>query len=147
MTLALLLLSGITLLLLGGHYLVRHAVELAADLNVSLLVIGSTIFNLLGIAGIIALVSPIDVGAQLIETDIGILLAARAGVAILTMHLVGWTAFRAPAAHCLCNIYPAARVSKACDFSHFLSSWRSGPSSRTQRTRRHRSLNASYVTP
>ena len=89
MTLALLLLFGITLLLLGGHYLVRHAVELAANLNGSLLVIGSTIFNLLGIAGIIALVSPIDVGAQLIETDISILLAARAGVAILTMHLVG----------------------------------------------------------
>ena len=39
MTLALLLLSGITLLLLGGHYLVRHAVELAANLIVSLLVI------------------------------------------------------------------------------------------------------------
>ena len=34
MTLALLLLSSITLLLLGGHYLVRRAVELAAKLNV-----------------------------------------------------------------------------------------------------------------
>ncbi|MEC7093981.1 MAG: hypothetical protein VXX00_06315 [Pseudomonadota bacterium] len=43
MTLALLLLSGITLLLLGGHYLVRHAVELAAKLNVPPLVIGLTI--------------------------------------------------------------------------------------------------------
>ncbi|MEC8122136.1 MAG: sodium:calcium antiporter, partial [Pseudomonadota bacterium] len=94
MTLALLLLSGITLLLLGGHYLVRHAVELAAKLNVPPLVIGltivafgtsapelvisvgaaawnrhtsvgignvigSSIFNLLGIAGVTALVSPI----------------------------------------------------------------------------------------
>ena len=35
MTLALLLLSGITLLLLGGHCLVRHAVELAAKLMCS----------------------------------------------------------------------------------------------------------------
>ena len=87
MTLALLLLSGITLLLLGGHYLVRHAVELAANLNESLLVIGSTIFNLLGISGIIALVSPIDVGAQLIETDIGILLAASEGVVVLALAL------------------------------------------------------------
>ena len=43
MTLALLLLFGITLLLLGGHYLVRHAVELAAKLNVPPLVIGLTI--------------------------------------------------------------------------------------------------------
>ena len=43
MTLALLLASGISLLLTGGHYLVRHAVELAARLNVPALVIGLTI--------------------------------------------------------------------------------------------------------
>ena len=43
MTLALLLLSGITLLLLGGHNLVRHSVALAARLNVPPLVIGLTI--------------------------------------------------------------------------------------------------------
>ena len=121
MTLALLLLSGITLLLLGGHYLVRQAVELAAKLNVSPLVIGltivafgtsapelvilvgavltgyddivignvigSSIFNLLGIAGVTALLSPIDVGAQFIEADIGILLAASAGVVVLALAL------------------------------------------------------------
>ena len=121
MTLALLLLSGITLLLLGGHHLVRHAVELAAKLNVPPLVIGltivafgtsepklvisvgavltghddivignvigSSIFNLLGIAGVTALVSPIDVGAQFIEADIGILLAASAGVVVLALAL------------------------------------------------------------
>ena len=46
MTLALLLLSGITLLLLGGHYLVRHAVALAARLNVPPLVIGLTVVAL-----------------------------------------------------------------------------------------------------
>ena len=34
MTLALLLLSGITLSLLGGHYLVGHTVELAGTRNV-----------------------------------------------------------------------------------------------------------------
>jgi len=43
MTLAFLLLGGIALLLLGGHYLVRHAVRLAARLRVSPLVIGLTI--------------------------------------------------------------------------------------------------------
>ena len=43
MTLALLLASGISLLLTGGHYLVRHAVELAARLKVPALVIGLTI--------------------------------------------------------------------------------------------------------
>ena len=43
-------------------------------------VIGSSIFNLLGIAGVTALVAPVGVGAQFIETDIGILLAASAGV-------------------------------------------------------------------
>tara|TARA_B100000989_G_scaffold254164_1_gene202785 strand:+ start:220 stop:387 length:168 start_codon:yes stop_codon:yes gene_type:complete len=42
MTLALLLLSGISLLLLGRHCLVRYAVELAAELNVPALVIGLT---------------------------------------------------------------------------------------------------------
>ena len=42
--------------------------------------IGSSIFNLLGIAGVTALVAPVGVGAQFIETDIGILLAASAGV-------------------------------------------------------------------
>tara|TARA_B100000963_G_scaffold312763_1_gene290373 strand:- start:235 stop:414 length:180 start_codon:yes stop_codon:yes gene_type:complete len=45
MTLALLL-SSITLLLLGGHYLVRHAVELAAKLNVFPQVIGLTVVAL-----------------------------------------------------------------------------------------------------
>ena len=50
-------------------------------------VIGSSIFNLLGIAGITALVSPIDVGAQFIEADIGILLAASAGVVVLALAL------------------------------------------------------------
>ena len=50
-------------------------------------VIGSSIFNLLGIAGATALVSPIDVGAQFIETDIGILLAASAGVVVLALAL------------------------------------------------------------
>ena len=121
MTLALLLLFGITLLLLGGHYLVRHAVELAAKLNVPPLVIGltivafgtsapelvisvgavltghddivignvigSSIFNLLRITRVTALVSPIDLGAQFIETDIGILLAASAGVVVLALAL------------------------------------------------------------
>ena len=43
MTLALLLLSGISLLLLGRHYFVRYAIELAAKLNVPALVIGLTI--------------------------------------------------------------------------------------------------------
>jgi len=43
MTLALLLLGGISLLLLGGHYLVSHAVKLAARLKVPPLVIGLTI--------------------------------------------------------------------------------------------------------
>ena len=33
------------------------------------------------------MVSPIDVGAQLIETDIGILLVARAGVSVLALAL------------------------------------------------------------
>ena len=121
MILALLLLSGITLSLLGGQYLVRHAVELAANLNVSLLVtgltvvamgtaasefvnadaaawnrhtdfaignvIGSSIFNLLRIIGVTALISPIDLGAQYIKADIGILLAASAGVVILALTL------------------------------------------------------------
>ena len=50
-------------------------------------VIGSSIFNLLGVAGFTALVSPIDVGAQFIETDIGILLAASAGVVVLALAL------------------------------------------------------------
>ena len=50
-------------------------------------VIGSSIFNLLGIAGVTALVSPINVGAQLIETDIGILLAASAGVVVRALAL------------------------------------------------------------
>lgn len=50
-------------------------------------VIGSSIFNLLGIAGVTALVSPIAVGAQFIETDIGILLAATAGVILLALAL------------------------------------------------------------
>ena len=49
--------------------------------------IGSSIFNLLGVAGFTALVSPIDVGAQFIETDIGILLAASAGVVVLALAL------------------------------------------------------------
>ena len=121
MTLALLLFSSITLSLLGGPYLVRHAVELAGKRNVPPLIIGltlvavrtaapeiltaasaawnrhtdvaignligSSIFNLLGIARITALVSPIDVGAQFIETDIGILLAASAGVVVLALAL------------------------------------------------------------
>ena len=43
MTLFLLLVGGIALLLLGGHYLVKHAVRLAARLRVSPLVIGLTI--------------------------------------------------------------------------------------------------------
>jgi cation:H+ antiporter len=43
MALALLLLGGISLLLLGGHYLVSHAVTLATRLNVPPLVIGLTI--------------------------------------------------------------------------------------------------------
>ena len=60
--------------------------------------IGSSIFNLLGIAGVTALVSPIDVGAQFIETDIGILLAASAGVVILARHLAGWDGI--PASYC-----------------------------------------------
>ena len=123
MTLVLLLLSGITLLLLGGHYLIRHAVELAAKLIVSPLVIGltivtvgiaapefvtaaatawnrhtdvaisnvisSSIFNLLEITGITALVSPIDVAAQFIETEIGILFLISACVVILARHLAG----------------------------------------------------------
>jgi len=38
-------------------------------------------------AGATALVSPIDVGAQFIETDIGILLAASAGVVVLALAL------------------------------------------------------------
>ena len=50
-------------------------------------VIGSSIFNLLGIAGVTALVSPIEVGTQFIETDIGMLLAASAGVVILALAL------------------------------------------------------------
>ena len=50
-------------------------------------VIGSSIFNLLGIAGVTALVSPIDVGAQFIETDIGILLAATTGIILLALAL------------------------------------------------------------
>ena len=50
-------------------------------------VIGSSIFNLLGIAGVTALVSPIAVGTQFIETDIGILLAATAGVIVLALVL------------------------------------------------------------
>jgi cation:H+ antiporter len=50
-------------------------------------VVGSSIFNLLGIAGVTALVSPIAVGAQFIETDIGILLAATAGVILLALAL------------------------------------------------------------
>jgi cation:H+ antiporter len=50
-------------------------------------VIGSSIFNLLGIAGVTALVSPIAVGAQFIETDISILLAATAGVILLALAL------------------------------------------------------------
>ena len=124
MTLALLLLlSGITLFLLGRHYLVMHAVKLAAKLNLSPLVIGltvvavgtaaseiltaamaawnrhtdvaignvieSSIFNLLGIARVTELVSPINVGVQFIEIDIGIKLAASAGVIILAPHLAG----------------------------------------------------------
>jgi len=43
MTLTLLLLGGISLLLLGAHYLVSHAVKLAARLKVPPLVIGLTI--------------------------------------------------------------------------------------------------------
>ena len=50
-------------------------------------VIGISIFNLLGIAGVTALVSPINVGAQFIEADIGILLAASAGVVVLALAL------------------------------------------------------------
>ena len=50
-------------------------------------VIGSSIFNLLGIAGVTALVPQIDVGAQFIEADIGILLAASAGVVVLALAL------------------------------------------------------------
>ena len=50
-------------------------------------VIGSSIFNLLGVTKVTALVSPIDVGAQFIETDIGILLAASAGVVVLALAL------------------------------------------------------------
>ena len=51
--------------------------------------IGCSIFNLLGIAGVTALVSPIDVGAQFIEADIGILLAASAGVVVLSLRRLG----------------------------------------------------------
>ena len=65
MTLALLLLSGITLLLLGGHYLVRHAVELAAKLNVPPLVIGLTIVAF----GTSAPELVISVGAVLTDHD------------------------------------------------------------------------------
>ncbi len=43
MILALLLIGGISLLLLGGHYLVSHAVNLAAQLKLSPLVISLTI--------------------------------------------------------------------------------------------------------
>ena len=50
-------------------------------------VIGSSIFNLLGIAGVTALVAPVGVGTQFIETDIGMLLAASAGVVILALAL------------------------------------------------------------
>ena len=50
-------------------------------------VIGSSIFNLLGIAGVTALVSPIAVGTQFIETDIGILLAATAVAILLALVL------------------------------------------------------------
>ena len=46
MTIALLLLGGISLLLLGGHYLVNSAVKLAARLKVPPLVIGLTIVAL-----------------------------------------------------------------------------------------------------
>ena len=53
-------------------------------------VIGSSIFNLLGIAGVTALASPINVGAQFIETNISILLGASAGVVVLARHLAGW---------------------------------------------------------
>ena len=49
--------------------------------------IKAVFFNLFGIAGVTAMVSPIDVGAQLIETDIGILLVARAGVSVLALAL------------------------------------------------------------
>jgi cation:H+ antiporter len=50
-------------------------------------VIGRSIFNLLGIARVTALVSPIDVGAQFIAADIGILLAASAGIVVLALAL------------------------------------------------------------
>ena len=43
MALVSLLLGGISLLLLGGHYLVRHAVRLAERLNVPPLVVGLTV--------------------------------------------------------------------------------------------------------
>ena len=121
MTLGLLLLSGIILLLLDEHWLVRHAVELVAKLHAPPLVIvlaivafgtsapelvisvgavlagyediivgnviGSPIFNLLGIAGVTAPAPPIDVGAHFIETDIGLLLVISSGVFILALAL------------------------------------------------------------
>ena len=88
MTLALLLLSGITLLLLGGHYLVRHAVELAAKLNVPPLVIGLTIVAF----GTSAAKLVISVGAVLTGHDDIVLalalgrLGRRAGLLLLTAY-------------------------------------------------------------
>ena len=85
------LVVGLTIVSFG-----TSAPELASTLSATLKgspdiaignVIGSSIFNLLDIAGVTALVSPIDVGAQFIETDIGILLAASAGVVVLALAL------------------------------------------------------------
>ena len=65
MTMALLLLSGITLLLLGGHYHVRLSVEPAAKLNLSPLVIRLTIVAF----GTSAPELVISVGAVLTDHD------------------------------------------------------------------------------
>ena len=49
--------------------------------------IGCSIFNLLGIAGVTALVSSIAIGTQFIETNFGILLTASAGAVVLALAL------------------------------------------------------------
>ena len=84
MTLALLLLSGITLLLLSGHCLVRHAVELAAKTNVPTLVIGLTVVAF----GISAPELVISVGAVLTGHDdiiIGIIIGNNIAKVLLVL--------------------------------------------------------------
>ena len=52
-------------------------------------IVGSNIFNVLGIAGVLALVTPVDVPAPMLATDIPIMLAVSAALVF-----VAWTGSR-----------------------------------------------------